>query len=289
MGENGQTIIETMVAVFILMTGILSIFALSQDTNTLAFNIKNQNIGTGLAREGIEAIKNIRDTNWLVASELPASFKTSDQLVTTVISGNPLASISTKVHTDWLNPSIAASKYVLESGTLLFDHNTLDMRCGESGTDLTRNLLLENNTAFAGYMNTPPSTVGLYWVTDATGQLLRPKTGSVADAFQLRFSDYTYQSANKAVYYRNAYRRDGTNNVGTPSSFYRAICIKKYSNKQPFSTSDYGPLIEVVSRVWWRDTYRCKTSFDANNYTYDRAGSACKIQLKMFLTNWKPD
>jgi len=63
--QTGQTIIETVVAIFILVSGIaaavgLAIFALSSSEN-----VTKQMIAVGLAREGVEGVKNMRDTNWL--------------------------------------------------------------------------------------------------------------------------------------------------------------------------------------------------------------------------------
>src|SRR5581483_10854366 len=63
--EKGQTIIETVAALFILVMGVgaatgLAIYALNSSTN-----VTKQIIGTGLAREGLEAISNMRDTNWM--------------------------------------------------------------------------------------------------------------------------------------------------------------------------------------------------------------------------------
>lgn len=63
--KAGQTLIETVVAIFLLTTGIigglgLAIFAIGASDVTL-----NQIIATNLAREGIEVVRNIRDTNWL--------------------------------------------------------------------------------------------------------------------------------------------------------------------------------------------------------------------------------
>lgn len=63
--QSGQTLIETLVAVFMLVMGItaalgLAIYALNSSTN-----ISKQIIAAGLAREGIEAVKDMRDTNWL--------------------------------------------------------------------------------------------------------------------------------------------------------------------------------------------------------------------------------
>ncbi|PIR97618.1 MAG: hypothetical protein COT91_00500 [Candidatus Doudnabacteria bacterium CG10_big_fil_rev_8_21_14_0_10_41_10] len=67
--ENGQTLIETLVAIFLLTTGIigglsLAIFALGASDVTV-----NQIVATNLAREGVEVVRNMRDTNWLEAED----------------------------------------------------------------------------------------------------------------------------------------------------------------------------------------------------------------------------
>lgn len=63
--QTGQTLVETMVAALVLVIGIgaavsLAVYGLGATTS-----VKKQLIGIGLAREGVEAIKNMRDTNWL--------------------------------------------------------------------------------------------------------------------------------------------------------------------------------------------------------------------------------
>ena len=63
--QHGQTLIETLVACFILVMGITSALALATYSLGATGNIKQQIIGMGLAREGIEVVKNMRDTNWL--------------------------------------------------------------------------------------------------------------------------------------------------------------------------------------------------------------------------------
>lgn len=67
---SGQTLIETLAALFILVMGVtaasgLAIYAFNSSTS-----ITKQIIATGLAREGIEAVKNMRDTNWLKQSPI---------------------------------------------------------------------------------------------------------------------------------------------------------------------------------------------------------------------------
>lgn len=63
--QAGQTLVETLVAALVLVIGIgaavsLAIYGLGATTS-----VKKQLVGIGLAREGIEAVKNMRDTNWL--------------------------------------------------------------------------------------------------------------------------------------------------------------------------------------------------------------------------------
>ena len=54
-----------MVAVFILVMGITAALGLASYSLNASTSIRKQMIGIGLAREGIEAVKNMRDTNWL--------------------------------------------------------------------------------------------------------------------------------------------------------------------------------------------------------------------------------
>ncbi len=69
--NKGQTLIETLAAVFILAMGMtasagLAIFALNSSGGAV-----KQIIATGLAREGLEAVRNMRDTNWLKDTLVP--------------------------------------------------------------------------------------------------------------------------------------------------------------------------------------------------------------------------
>ena len=63
--QTGQTLIETMVAIFILIMGITAALGLANFSLSSSTSITKQIMGTGLAREGVEAVKNMRDTNWL--------------------------------------------------------------------------------------------------------------------------------------------------------------------------------------------------------------------------------
>lgn len=62
---RGFTLLETIVSIGILTTGILSIVGLMSYNISQATLLKNRVIATSLAQEGIEIMRNIRDTNWL--------------------------------------------------------------------------------------------------------------------------------------------------------------------------------------------------------------------------------
>lgn len=63
--QQGQTLIETLVAAFILVMGITAAVSLASYSLGISTNIKQRVVAIGLAREGIEVVKNMRDTNWL--------------------------------------------------------------------------------------------------------------------------------------------------------------------------------------------------------------------------------
>ena len=65
---SGFTIIEALVSLVILTTGILPALYLSGLANNLAGNIKNNMVATGLAEEGVEVIRALRDKNWLASA-----------------------------------------------------------------------------------------------------------------------------------------------------------------------------------------------------------------------------
>jgi len=63
--EKGQTLVETMVAIFILVMGITAALGLAIYSFNASSLVNKQLAAMGLAREGMEAVKNMRDTNWL--------------------------------------------------------------------------------------------------------------------------------------------------------------------------------------------------------------------------------
>jgi len=62
---SGFTILEVTLAVFLVAVGALGSYALIQRTLYAAKFSQDKLIASYLAQEGIEVVKNVRDTNWL--------------------------------------------------------------------------------------------------------------------------------------------------------------------------------------------------------------------------------
>src|SRR3989344_2406253 len=66
--EKGQTLIETVVALFVLTTGLTAGLSLAIYSFSTTTEISRKIIATGLAREGIEVARRQRDSNWLAGT-----------------------------------------------------------------------------------------------------------------------------------------------------------------------------------------------------------------------------
>jgi hypothetical protein len=83
--QKGQGFMEVIVAVGIMVMGIVSILILTSYNLTAAEYGENRLIASNLARESLEVIRNIRDSNWLAENDwdqdLPSSFSDNLQIV----------------------------------------------------------------------------------------------------------------------------------------------------------------------------------------------------------------
>lgn len=61
---KGITLIETLVAIFVLITGIVGAFSLIISVMSFTSYNSNKLIASYLAQEGVELVRNIRDINW---------------------------------------------------------------------------------------------------------------------------------------------------------------------------------------------------------------------------------
>lgn len=62
---TGVGLIEAVVAIGILVTGIVSIVSLSENNLVYSRGVGDRLIAVNLAREGVEAVRSLRDDNWL--------------------------------------------------------------------------------------------------------------------------------------------------------------------------------------------------------------------------------
>ncbi|MBX4187900.1 MAG: type II secretion system GspH family protein [Candidatus Doudnabacteria bacterium] len=67
--QSGQTLVEVIVAIFILTMALVSGVGLAIYSNSRNLNNRNLIIATNLAREGIETARILRDSNWLAAED----------------------------------------------------------------------------------------------------------------------------------------------------------------------------------------------------------------------------
>ncbi len=63
--SRGETITEVMVAIAMLVLIMTSVFGVLKNAISSNVNVRNQIVALNIAREGIEGVRNIRDTNWL--------------------------------------------------------------------------------------------------------------------------------------------------------------------------------------------------------------------------------
>lgn len=73
MEKNSFTIIEVMMAIFVLTVAVGGSFALISQTLVAASINQQKLIAYYLTQEGIEIVRNIRDSNWLEKRSVPAT------------------------------------------------------------------------------------------------------------------------------------------------------------------------------------------------------------------------
>lgn len=79
--KNGFTIIEVIIAILVLSIGVMGVLSAFYVIVFLSQNSVDRFIATYLAQEGIEVIRNIRDTNWLTPNNWNEYIMASDQQV----------------------------------------------------------------------------------------------------------------------------------------------------------------------------------------------------------------
>lgn len=71
--DAGFTLVELFMAIFVMTTGIMSVYTLIPRSIKSSVVNTDKYIATQLAREGIEIVRNIRDTNWIEELDSPVA------------------------------------------------------------------------------------------------------------------------------------------------------------------------------------------------------------------------
>jgi prepilin-type N-terminal cleavage/methylation domain-containing protein len=70
--QAGMTLIEALVAVFIFGVAMTAIFSVTVSNSNTANLVKNSYIASGLAQEGVELVRNLRDGDWIASRSFGA-------------------------------------------------------------------------------------------------------------------------------------------------------------------------------------------------------------------------
>lgn len=248
--QSGQTLIETVVAVFILVMGIVAALGLAIYALNASSNVSKQIVGIGLAREGIEAVKNMRDTNWLMLGE-------SNDLENNCY--------------DFSTGAYNASCY-----PCWLDSENWNDNDNDNGYEINP----------ASDPDCPPSNDGEVGAASYRLGINEDEDDKIWDLDQVsnpttspRFGldrNVNISNNNWEGFYE-------TNNLMHGNSeFYREIILTT-QNAAPFNYVEDGPgaKLLVQSRVWWVDKKCPRVS------TFGAAKVTCRIELQSYLTNWK--
>lgn len=248
--EIGQTLIETLAALFILTMGVSAATGLAVYAFSASSNINKQIIATGIAREGIEAVRNMRDTNWLLDTLAP----TGCYNYTNSTANNA------PCYLNWLGRTGALPFHCI------FPDSTSGNTCSNTTTatmNYSLGLTSPNSTGTVWTLTKQASpgnnNFGMTFNTTNTGTGFYTQSGTIACGAGVNAADYC-----------------------------RKIVITNYSvtngnvsSKPPYDKDDNLSLVEVQSEVWWVDK-KCPRVSD-----YGSANPACRIELDTYLTNWK--
>jgi len=125
--ERGQTLIETIVAIFVLTTGLSAGLALAIFAFSASSDISERIIATGLAREGVEGVRRLRDSNWLWGKQNGKLLACPDLGAAEVCYVNWLGPAPYDIHgaadpgTPYrlsFNPAAAGNKLTLDQGSI---------------------------------------------------------------------------------------------------------------------------------------------------------------------------
>lgn len=246
--SSGQTLIETMAALFILTMGISAAVGLAVYAFSSSSTILKEIVATGLAREGMEAVRNMRDTNWL------------NDTLGTPANGNSCTDFNDSGQNDcyphWLGTGSSMPPFFC-----IDPSNNANICDGLIATGTPQNFSLGLNAG---------NSIRALWK-------LSPQPNNNGN-YGMTYDANNFNVNNKGFYYS-----DGStpcSNVSGIADYCRKIIITRLAPiGTPYTQANF-PLLEVQSQVWWVDK-KCPRSLD-----WPGPGS-CSLELDTYLTNWK--
>ncbi|MBI1961425.1 MAG: hypothetical protein HYS45_01840 [Parcubacteria group bacterium] len=113
--QQGQGLLETIVALGIIVSGVVGMLNLTITNQTATGDSSERLVATNLGREGVEVVRNIRDTNWLscgiVAGTLSCSNWDAGLVSGSDTTAVPLFNPATNVWTIDFTPEDVAHNY----------------------------------------------------------------------------------------------------------------------------------------------------------------------------------
>lgn len=120
--KKGFTLVETIVAIGVISVGFVGALVILSKSSSQAGVLKERIIAAHLAEEGIEVVRNIRDSNWL-SSNPNASWRDG-------LDDTPLGDDTPKAIVDYNSESITLApssqwclSYVLDNGFYKYKHS----------------------------------------------------------------------------------------------------------------------------------------------------------------------
>jgi len=245
--NSGQTLIETLAAAFILTMGVTAATGLAIYAFNSSGGIVKQIIATGLAREGLEAVRNMRDTNWL-----------QDALnVNGCYNYATSQSGAANCYNNWLN------KYFCIDPA----NSSANACAGPASGSASLSFNLGFDPASSQFWLLTPQVYGaanyglIFDPANSSGRgFYNPGIGIACLNSQSSISDYCRKIIITEL---------------TPSGSPYDPAVSGGASQSP------GPLLEVQSQVWWVDK-KCPRAAD-----FSGASASCRVELDTYLTNWK--
>ncbi len=248
--QSGQTLIETITAVFILTMALSSGLAVAIYATTNSAQSKDQVIAANLAREGLEVVRMFRDSNWLAAQDDPSV----DDLYTTG-GGCTYGSGAANRHPCY--PEAFNAPYDLESSNNANDYRPFFDTTSPTGWRLDT---INGNENYMLCLQ--PNGIYMY---DSPGG-----SGVLCDDPELA-----------------KYARRVTITTGNTSSPYTGNVSNPTATGASAPWGGHSPEKVVTSVVIWQG--RNCTPFPTNPSSLDPVTFAtrCKVVMTERLTNWK--